>query len=59
MAKKIKGCLGGTWRTEERVAFISTCIESAVKGGMSEEKSKNYCEFMVYKVEKIYIARAC
>lgn len=52
--KDIRGCLGGTWGTEEREAFISSCIESAIKGGISEEKSKNYCECMIFKIEKKY-----
>ena len=31
--KDIKGCLGGTWGSDEREAFISSCIESAVNTG--------------------------
>ena len=52
--KDIKTCLtGGSWSAKERSAFLSNCISSA-KTGMGEEKAKNYCECMVYKVESRY-----
>ena len=47
----IKNCLGGFWGTKERDAFLSNCIASAEKGGLSEVKSKNYCECMLFKIE--------
>jgi hypothetical protein len=49
--KEIKSCLGGFWGTKERTTFLTVCMESAQKGGISEEKSKPYCECMLYKVE--------
>jgi hypothetical protein len=49
--KEIEVCLGGFWGTAEREAFISNCISSANNGGLAEEKAKNYCECMLYKIE--------
>ncbi len=52
--KDIKSCLGGFWTNKDRAPFLTTCIESAQKGGLTEEKSKNYCECMLFKIENIY-----
>jgi hypothetical protein len=52
--KDIKKCLGGFWTTADREAFLSNCISSAQKDGIGEEKSKSYCECMLYKVEVRY-----
>jgi hypothetical protein len=49
--KDIKVCLAGFWSTEERETFLSNCKSSATAGGISEERSKSYCECMLYKVE--------
>lgn len=49
--KEIKNCLAGFWATNNREAFLSNCIETAQKGGLSKEKSKNYCECMLFKIE--------
>ncbi len=49
--KDIRSCLGGFWGTSEREAFLTECMGSAQKAGVSEEKSKTYCECMLYKVE--------
>ncbi|HEX7904700.1 MAG TPA: hypothetical protein VF487_12545 [Chitinophagaceae bacterium] len=51
MKKEISSCMYGYWTKEDREAFVSNCITSAQKGGLSEEKSKNYCECMLFKVE--------
>lgn len=50
--KDIKDCLGGFWAREEREIFLANCLESAQKGGVAEDKSKTYCECMLYKIEK-------
>jgi hypothetical protein len=52
--KDIKECLGGFWESAEREAFLSNCISSAQKDGIGEDKSKSYCECMLYKVEMRY-----
>ena len=49
--QEIKNCLGGFWATKERAAFLSSCIASSKEGGMSDVKSKNYCECMLFKIE--------
>jgi hypothetical protein len=52
--KDIKGCLNGFWNTAEREAFLTECMESAKKGGSSEENAKTSCECMLYKIEIKY-----
>lgn len=52
--KDIKSCLGGFWGTSEREAFLTECMETAKKAVVSEEKSKTYCECMLFKVEIKY-----
>ena len=53
--KEIKACLGGgIWTKKEREEFISNCVSSAKKNGLSETKAKNYCECTQFKVEKRY-----
>ena len=49
--KVVKSCLNGFWTTSDREIFLSSCIESVQKGGLSEEKSKSYCECMLFKIE--------
>jgi len=52
--KDIKACVnGGTWSAKDRSDFLSECINSA-KDKIGEEKAKNYCECMLYKVEIRY-----
>jgi hypothetical protein len=53
--KEIKNCLTGisAWSATDRSDFLSECIASA-KAGMTEEKAKNYCQCMMFKVEKKY-----
>ena len=53
--KEIKSCLTGisAWSAKDRSDFLSECIVSA-KAGMSGEKAKNYCECMMFNVEKKY-----
>jgi hypothetical protein len=53
--KEIQNCLApaSTWSTKDRSDFLSECVKSA-KEKVSEEKSKNYCECMLFKVEKKY-----
>ena len=51
--KLIIGCIAGTWSSETRSEFISSCIGSA-KANMSEKRATNYCEFMAFKVEQAY-----
>ncbi len=48
--KEIKACLTGYWTGMDRNDFLKECINSA-KAGLGEEKAKNYCECMLYKVE--------
>ena len=52
--KEIKSCLGGSWGTADREAFLDECIAAAQKTSMSEEKSKSYCACMLFKVEMKY-----
>ncbi len=52
--KDIKDCLYGFWSTEEREIFLTNCIGSAQKGGITGDKAKDYCECMLYKVEKAF-----
>ena len=51
--KEIRSCIGGTWKKSEREEFVTSCINSA-KASLGETKAKNYCECMVFKLEKIY-----
>ena len=52
--KDIKDCIsGGTWTKEDRSNFLSECT-GAAKEGMTAEKAKNYCECMLFKLEKKY-----
>ena len=51
--KEIKSCIGGTWTAKEREEFVTSCINSA-KASLGETKSKNYCECMLFKIERIY-----
>lgn len=51
--KEIKSCIGGTWQKIEREEFVTSCINSA-KASLGETKAKNYCECMMFKIEKIY-----
>ena len=48
--KEIKACLQGFWSGKDRTEFLTDCINAA-KEGLGEEKAKNYCECMLYKVE--------
>jgi len=58
--KEINDCLSvnSTWTAGERSEFISQCIGSAKAGGLGEQKAKNYCECMLYKIEKKYPSSA-
>ncbi|MEO6611710.1 MAG: hypothetical protein ABIT05_02215 [Chitinophagaceae bacterium] len=49
--KEVNACLGGTWNSADRSDFLNSCIESA-KGSLGAEKSKTYCECMLFKVEQ-------
>jgi hypothetical protein len=52
--KDIQACVnGGGWPSEDKDGFMSECVNAA-KANMSEEKAKNYCECMLYKIEKKY-----
>lgn len=50
--KEINACLNGTWPAAEREGFLNSCIEQA--SSLSTEQARNYCECMLYKVEKLY-----
>lgn len=50
--KNINACLRGNWATKDREAFLKSCIDNA--GSLGAEKAKNYCECMMYKIEKNY-----
>ncbi|MFN8291188.1 MAG: hypothetical protein U0U70_13105 [Chitinophagaceae bacterium] len=52
--KNIVACLGGFWKSAEREEFVSNCISSAKEGGIDSVKAGNYCECMLYKIEKLY-----
>ncbi len=52
--KEVKNCLYGFWGTTEREAFLNECISSAQKANMSAERSRSYCECMLFKVEMKY-----
>ena len=51
--KEIQTCLQGYWSTKDRTDFLTDCINAA-KEGLGDEKAKNYCECMLYKVEVKY-----
>ena len=51
--KEIKSCIGGTWSSKDREEFVTSCVNSA-KASLGETKAKNYCECMMFKIEKIY-----
>lgn len=53
--KDVKDCLASIskWSVTDRSDFLSECVKSA-KTGMSEEKAKNYCDCMMFKIEKKY-----
>lgn len=51
--KEIQACLKGYWSTKDRTDFLTDCINAA-KEGLGDEKAKNYCECMLYKVEVKY-----
>lgn len=50
---EIKSCISGTWPRIEREEFVTSCVNSA-KASSGETKAKNYCECMMFKMEKIY-----
>lgn len=50
--KEVNACLNGTWPGPEREAFLKSCIEQA--RSLGETKARNYCECMLFKVEKLY-----
>lgn len=52
--KDVITCLGGTWTSELRETFLSSCREEAEKNVTDKSVSKYYCECMLYKVEKAY-----
>jgi hypothetical protein len=53
--KDVKYCLASIskWSAIDRSDFLSECVKSA-KTGMSEEKAKNYCDCMMFKIERKY-----
>ncbi len=51
--KEIQVCLKGYWISKDRNDFLTNCINSA-KDGLGEEKAKNYCACMLYKVEVMF-----
>ena len=51
--KEIKICLSGNWTKVQREEFLTECINTA-KESKGEEKSKSYCECMLFKIEKMY-----
>lgn len=51
--KEIRSCIGGTWTKKEHEEFVTSCINSA-KASLGETKAKNYCECMMFKIEKLY-----
>lgn len=50
--QKIRECFGG-WSSTDRNDFVTNCIATA-KDHIGEVKARNYCECMLYKVEKKY-----
>jgi hypothetical protein len=51
--KNINACLGGTWSDKDRIAYLADCKTKASKL-MTAEKAGNYCECMLFKLEKKY-----
>lgn len=51
--KEIKSCIGSTWTKIDHEEFMTSCVNSA-KASLGETKAKNYCECMMFKIEKIY-----
>jgi hypothetical protein len=51
--KAIRSCLGGFWGTAEREAFLTECMASS-PSTVPANKSKTYCECMLFKVEMRY-----
>ena len=51
--KEIQSCLApeSKWSSKDRSDFLSECVKSA-KASISEDKAKNYCECMLFKIEK-------
>jgi hypothetical protein len=49
---EIRACLKGYWSTLDRTDFMNSCIEAAKS--MGEEKAKNYCGCMLFKMENKY-----
>jgi hypothetical protein len=50
--KEINACLsGGGWKNADRSGFLTNCIETA-KAGIGAEKTKTYCECMLFKIEQ-------
>jgi len=51
--KEVRNCLVGTWTKANRDEFLNSCTNAA-KEGLGADKAKNYCECMLFKMEKIY-----
>ena len=50
--KEINSCMFGYWSTAQRGEFMNDCTEAAKSIG--EEKAKNYCECIMFQIEKRY-----
>ena len=50
--REITACLYGYWSTSQRSEFMRDCTEAAKSIG--ETKAKNYCECMMFQIEKRY-----
>ena len=52
--KEIQGCRDHEgWSAKDRADFLSEC-KNAAKEGLGEEKATNYCECVLYKMERKY-----
>jgi hypothetical protein len=45
---------GGNWSSSDQKEFVSTCVSSAVDGGMQRNVAQNYCSCMLGKLEQLY-----
>ncbi len=53
--KAAKDCLTGigTWTSKDRLDFMTECVDAA-QDALGKGKAKNYCECMLFKLEKKY-----
>ena len=45
---------GGSWPDSEREAFMTECVKSAMKNGVTRTKATNYCSCMQENLERMH-----